>query len=95
MPFSNPDYTPRDYRLIVEPTVKAEEVTPESIKWIAAWCKGTLIENGTGIHVPTLTQVKKAELGWFVYKKRSGDFDTMPGDSFGRKYILSPTQEGL
>lgn len=88
---------PKTYRLIIDPTVQAEQVTPETIDWIADWCKGRIareldpeskIERITGVNVVTQNGVKLAAWGYYVVKKLNGDFKVYDPKYFTSKYAL-------
>lgn len=87
----------KTYELIINPTVKAEQITPETIGWVSEWCKGRLVkefdseelvDRVVGLNVPTLKGVKTAEWGWYVLREMSGDFRVMDPLAFGLKYRL-------
>jgi hypothetical protein len=80
--------TVKTYRLIIPLTVEAELVTPETVKWIAEWCKGKVLSDGGGVMVPTLHGVEQALLNMYVVKKMSGDFKVINREFFESKYVL-------
>ena len=83
------------YRLIVEPTVQAAQVTPDSIEWLADWCRGRKatvfdqlekVEKVVGVNVVTQHGVKLAPWNYFVARKLSGDFKVYDPTYFFSKY---------
>lgn len=79
------------YTLRIPVTVEAVEITVSSVRWAAAWCRGTIIGDADrilGIGVPTLYGVKRAPLGSFLVKKTAGDFTFLDPHDFRHKYKL-------
>jgi len=85
------------YKLIIDPTVQAVPITPETIDWAAGWCKGrtaktfdpdSQMDKILGVHVVTQNGVKLAKWGWYIVKKLSGDFRVYDPRDFERKYQL-------
>lgn len=87
----------RTYRLIVQHTVEAVQVTADSYKWAAGWCRGSenVEYDSLGeryrytVRVPTLRALKAAKIGDYILKTPAGDFDVMTRQEFENKYELA------
>lgn len=90
------------YQLLINPTVRAVQVTPDTIDWAASWCKGLTakefdplnrIENIIGVNVFTQHGVKLAHWGHYIVKKMNGEFKVYDQGTFERKYALIANAE--
>jgi hypothetical protein len=74
------------YVPIAQETVEAVQLSSDSLRWAASWCKGTKLEDAVGLSVPTLQGPKPAYFSDLIVRKRSGDFVVMTREAFFQKY---------
>jgi len=85
------------YELIVPETVEAVKVTSDNLQWVAAWCKGAVLEEidelgstrKIGVGVPGLRSVELSKYGDYVIRKRCGDFFVLEAHTFESKYRIA------
>lgn len=75
--------------------VEAEQLTPGSADYVAAWCGGRKVEEidaldesktYVGLNVRTLDGPKRAQENDYIVKFPAGNFQVMPGWKFVTEY---------
>lgn len=75
--------------------VEAEQLTPGSANYVAAWCGGRKVEEidalddekrYVGLNVLTLDGPKRAQENDYIIKFPAGNFQVMPSHKFHAKY---------